>query len=407
MVFQTPRTAGAALDPMGSWLASGSGGSVSLWPLDGARAFIIDTTITQDLAFTPDGQWLAAVRRSAVGGSELVLLPLSGETAVEPRILLRWRNGLMNVAAFDRHGGRVLVAGDGGRVQLLAPESGAIRRLEGFDEDSTIFSAALDPSGRYAAASAEKVIRVWDLEDDTVRLLEPEPLAERAGLPVPVLDTRGRDRTGVVRFLRFAPDGQLYSGGYGPLVRWHPATGSGEILRSEVTMVGDLSTDGRFFAAAGSAHGSDLSKTELVVMHLDRGTKRTITTHRGIGRGRLARVLLDPSANALITTEDDSIIRVGSVAGDEPHMLLGHDDRVRALAVSSDGRWLASATDTEIRIWPMPDIEKPPFHALPLDDMVAKLDSLTNVRVVRDLESATGRRLEIGPFPGWATVPSW
>jgi hypothetical protein len=33
--------------------------------------------------------------------------------------------------------------------------------------------------------------------------------------------------------------------------------------------------------------------------------------------------------------------------------------------------------------------------------------SLTVAQVLRDPESATGWTVEIGPFPGWETVPTW
>jgi len=55
----------------------------------------------------------------------------------------------------------------------------------------------------------------------------------------------------------------------------------------------------------------------------------------------------------------------------------------------------------------MPDFSKPPLHTLPREELIVKLKSLTNVRVVRDPESPTGWDTEIGPFPGWETVPSW
>jgi hypothetical protein len=38
---------------------------------------------------------------------------------------------------------------------------------------------------------------------------------------------------------------------------------------------------------------------------------------------------------------------------------------------------------------------------------MAKLETLTNLRVVRDEESSTGWKVEVGPFPGWETVPEW
>ena len=55
----------------------------------------------------------------------------------------------------------------------------------------------------------------------------------------------------------------------------------------------------------------------------------------------------------------------------------------------------------------MPDLSKPPLHTLPHNELLAKLESLTNIRVVRDDESPTGWKQVIGPFPGWATVPEW
>ena len=55
----------------------------------------------------------------------------------------------------------------------------------------------------------------------------------------------------------------------------------------------------------------------------------------------------------------------------------------------------------------MPDLAKPPFHALPYDELMARLDRLTNVRVVEDEASPTSYKLDVGPFPGWMDVPEW
>jgi hypothetical protein len=55
----------------------------------------------------------------------------------------------------------------------------------------------------------------------------------------------------------------------------------------------------------------------------------------------------------------------------------------------------------------MPGLDKRSLPTLPHDELIAKLKSLTNLRAVRDPESATGWKIEVGPFPGWATVPEW
>jgi WD40 repeat protein len=99
-------------------------------------------------------------------------------------------------------------------------------------------------------------------------------------------------------------------------------------------------------------------------------------------------------------------VRVGPVTGEEPHLLYGHDNDVTSVAVSPDGRWIASGSqDGTIRLWPMP--KGRPFHTLPHDELLARLRSFTNLRFVSDEESETGYRVEAGPFPGWAVPPQW
>jgi WD40 repeat protein len=109
----------------------------------------------------------------------------------------------------------------------------------------------------------------------------------------------------------------------------------------------------------------------------------------------------------MIASGDSSgVIRVGRIDGTEPHLLVG-SGAVRSVAFSPDGRWVASTRGNDVLLWPMPDLSKPPLHTLPREVLLAKLDELTNVRVVEDKASATGYKLDIGPFPGWKDVPSW
>ena len=117
---------------------------------------------------------------------------------------------------------------------------------------------------------------------------------------------------------------------------------------------------------------------------------------------------LDPSGTVVASGCSDGSIRVGHLGGGEPHLLLGHTGHVRRVAVSPDLRWVASAgEDGTLRLWPMPDLSKPPFHTLPHGELLAKLHSLTNLRAVRDSASSTGWTIETGPFPGWRDVPTW
>ncbi len=78
------------------------------------------------------------------------------------------------------------------------------------------------------------------------------------------------------------------------------------------------------------------------------------------------------------------------------------------MAISPDLRWVATTgEDDTLRLSPMPDLSKPPFHTLPHDALLATLKSLTNFRATRDPSSPNDWKIEIGPFPGWAAVPDW
>jgi WD40 repeat protein len=109
---------------------------------------------------------------------------------------------------------------------------------------------------------------------------------------------------------------------------------------------------------------------------------------------------LDPSGDVLVTGDKDGMVRVGRLSGGEPHLLAGHKGVVDRVAVSPDLKWVASSgEDNTLRLWPMPDLSKPPLHTLPHDELVVKLKSLTNLRAVRDPKSPTGWTIEIGTFP--------
>jgi WD40 repeat protein len=242
-----------------------------------------------------------------------------------------------------------------------------------------------------------RVLRVWDLPSGQGTTYSLAHLTDESWW--------GYDK------LRFASDGSILAAGAGAggVVRLglpndedgtvtsetlHPARGSGF----------DLSADGRTMLVWASPAPGPERFEELLVIDLIEHTTRRIETHGdsiwSAAIGALGRVI--------VTGDIDGTVRVGPISGEEPHLLLGgHTGVVWSVAISPDGRWIASVGDEAIQLWPVPDLTKPPLHTLPRGELMAKLNGLTNLRVVRDPSASTGWKIEVGPFPGWQDEPRW
>jgi WD40 repeat protein len=375
---------GATVDPHGEWLATGNVNVVGFWPLNGNAPRILSREGRQldDLEFTPDGAHLVSSHRGGI-------LRLWGLGVGSSGRELPHSMGAFLQLDVDPAGRRIAVARQGGA--LVVPLNGdRPRELDGFSPSAWVVPAAFDAEGRLVAAASvrgprsEKVIWIWDLETDESWTLGP---TEEAG--------DGFD--GQVYDLGFRPDGSLVSVGHGGLRIWSPRERSYEFIAptpQQTKMT--LFDEGRF---AAYSHDSGA----LAITDLETKTTRTLPEHEVA-----VSIAVDSHNDILVTGGGDGIVRVGPIDGERTHLLIGHAQMVRAVAISPDGKWIASGSDEgTIRLWPMPDLSQTPLHELPHDELVAKLHSLTNVRVAPDDESGTGWRVEIGPFPGWEEVPTW
>jgi WD40 repeat protein len=361
-----------------------------MWPLVQPQPIVIHrhTMKVLAVAFGPEGRWLAS---SAWDGT-VRLWPLEGPVPEPGRMLVK--EGRLCTNLKPTADGTEVLTGcvPYGSAELVSTAGNGTRTLEGFTRGAN--GIAISHDGRLAAATSgglemsENLIRIWDLASGEE------------------LRTLGAEEVVVPNDLGFTADGHLLSAIVdGGLVRWDLDTSEAELLYGGFVGSFVVSADGRhaLFNEVEAPFGGAASWA--VALDLETGASRVLEERgRRVNGGSLA---LDATGTVAVTAAGD-VVQVGPVAGGEPHLLLGHDRGVTAAAIDPLGRWIATGgNDETVRLWPMPDLSKPPLHTLPRPELIAKLKTLTNLRVVRDEESSTGWKVAYDPFPGWETVPTW
>jgi len=375
------------IHPRGGWLASSFSDGLTLWPVTRAYPIVIKQYEEQigNLVFGPEGRWLAT---SSIN-SKVRLWHLEGDHLPAAEIVYDAESYAYGIAA-SPDGKQILLGTHFYGPHLLSLDDETTIDLPG--EVGIAWGVAFSANGRLAAAtgiaenSIARVIRVWDLDSHE---------------EVNVFDLSDVDLPG---FLRFTTDGQILSGNSAGLLRWNLETGESETLaEGPVHRFASSSDDARVVFMQTDWSTAMFPFGPAVLLDLESGASTPLTSHGN----SVTAIAMDPGGRIVVTGDRDGVIRVGPITGEEPVLLLGSSGEIYDLAIDPKGRWIASASGTEVRLWPMPDLTKPPLHTLPREELIAKLKTLTNLRVVRDPESSTGWKLTHDPFPGWETVPTW
>jgi WD40 repeat protein len=316
--------------------------------------------------------------------------PLEGEVPLPGRVLLEDRGNHMLDLATTPDGEQILVGTDFTGVRLVSLFGEESRNVPDIERGSSVYGATISPDGQLGGGTVdmstpETRILVWNLS---------------SGQAVTSLRPEGRWVFG----LRFTDDGHLLSSSEYGLRRWNLETGEYDVLYEGMIQDFAAAEDGKRAVIIEGDRFEASAPKRAVYLDLESGERTPLEAHGTL----IYAVALDPKSSVVVTGDTEGVVRVGPVTGQEPHLLLGHESMVWSLAFDPLGRWIASGdNDGVIRLWPMPDLSKPPLHTLPRDELIAKLKTLTNLRVVRDEESATGWKLTHDPFPGWETVPTW
>ena len=246
------------------------------------------------------------------------------------------------------------------------------------------WNSAIDPTGRHFITSGSLsgntlVLVVIDLET-----------GERRDF--------GSETEGIVAAYGFDARGRIVVVRGGKLQIGDATTGAFRTLVASGAQGALISPDGRI---ATVRVDGEIFIVDLETESIERATWQRDPT--------VSRVALGPR-RIIVEARTDGTIRVGRLDGGEAHLLLGHSGLVERIVVSNDGRWIAAATPEDaIYLWPMPDLDRPPLHTLPHGELLAKLESLTNLRAIPDAAAPSGYRIDVddSAWRGWKDVPSW
>ncbi len=296
-----------------------------------ARLTAFNSGVTS-VAFSPDGKLLAAGAKDAVQLIDVETKSIVREVAT--------KSGQVRAVAFSPDG-KMLATGSYQNVSLWNVATGElVKPFKG--QRGYVTSVAFSPEGsRLATACEDEVARVWKLGSDEAPLLFKEHK-----LPV----------TGIA----WSPDGQRLATSAGDENRptkagevkvWDAATGevqhSFELHTKSATSVA-FSTDGRYVASSGIDEHVNI---------YDLTTNKPLGFYAGHSRPTNA-VLFHPDEETAISVSGGRAVGKNElkvwefVTGDELATAEAHEGRINALALSKDGRTLATAgNDKSVALW--------------------------------------------------------
>jgi RNA polymerase sigma factor (sigma-70 family) len=276
------------------------------------------------LVFSPDGHFLASLPQNLPGQHK-------GEVSVwnlqDGKEIQRWTHPfpMAASAAFSPDGKRVAFGGSQWGLVLRDVETG--KEVYRLSPQGGVFEITFSLDGKtLATASPDGVIRLWDAA--TGKLLPASADTDVSS----------------VEHLRFSADGQRLFGISGVCLIWDSSTGR-ELRRMADPKPWDFkhATYQHFLALSPDESLMAAAHPEEGVVLVDAATGKQKRILKG-GDRWIYRLAFTPDGRRLVTSGEERKLRIWDVAsGRELRAWSEQGGLTACLAISADGRWLASA----------------------------------------------------------------